>query len=60
MALKHFRRFKYAAADVDRVIKHLKLHDKVTENDIITRQAPALRQEDAARRTHPVGARGST
>ena len=37
MALKHFRRFKYAAADVDRVIKHLKLHDKVTENDIITR-----------------------
>ena len=37
MALKHFRRFKYAAADVDRVIKHLKLHKKVTANDIITR-----------------------
>ena len=37
MALKHFRRFKFTAADVDRVIKHLKLHDKVTANDIITR-----------------------
>ena len=37
MALKHFRRFKYAAADVDRVIKHLKLHKKVTADDIITR-----------------------
>ena len=35
--LKHFRRFKYSAADVDRVIKHLKLHNKVTANDIITR-----------------------
>ena len=36
-ALKHFRRFKYAAADVDRVIKHLKLHKKVTADDLITR-----------------------
>ena len=37
MPLKHFRRYKYSAADIDRVIKHLKLHGKITANDIVTR-----------------------
>ena len=37
MPLKHFRRYAYTEADVDRVIKHLKLHGKITANDIITR-----------------------
>ena len=37
MALKHFRRFKYTQADVDRVLKHLKLHNKITPNDLVTR-----------------------
>ena len=34
MALKHFRRFKYTQADV---LKHLKLHNKITPNDLVTR-----------------------
>ena len=37
MPLKFFRRYKYSAADIDRVIKHIKLHGKLTANDIITR-----------------------
>ena len=45
MPLKHFRRYKYAAADVDRVLKHLKLHTKITPNDIITRPLPKPRRK---------------
>ena len=37
MPLKHFRRYAYAEADVDRVIKHLKLHGRIGSNDIVTR-----------------------
>ena len=37
MPLKHFRKYKIVAADVDRVIKHLKLHGKIGANDIILR-----------------------
>ena len=34
---KNIRRFRIVAKDVDRVIKHIKLHGKVTKNDRITR-----------------------
>ena len=34
---KNIRRYRIVAADVDRVVKHLKLHDKVTKDDQITR-----------------------
>ena len=37
MPLKHFRKFKIVAADVDRVVKHLKLHKSIGANDIILR-----------------------
>ena len=34
---KNIRRYRIVAADVDRVVKHSKLHGKVTKNDQITR-----------------------
>ena len=37
MVLKHFRKYKFLEADVKRVLGHLKLHGKITANDIITR-----------------------
>ena len=40
MPLSHFRRHTYQAADVDRVLKHLKIHGKITQNDLITRPLP--------------------
>ena len=37
MPLPHFRRFKYSEDDVSRVLRHLKLHNRITANDIVTR-----------------------
>lgn len=37
MPAKHFRKYKITEADVDRVLKHLRLHGKITANDIVTR-----------------------
>ena len=34
---KNIRRYRIVAKDVDRVVKHIKLHGKVTKNDRITR-----------------------
>ena len=34
---KNIRRYRIVAKDVDRVLKHLKLHGKITKNDRITR-----------------------
>ena len=34
---KNIRRYKILATDVDRVVKHLKLHGKITKDDRITR-----------------------
>ena len=36
-ALTLFRKYKYTEDDIDRVLKHLKLHKKITVNDVITR-----------------------
>ena len=36
-ALTLFRKYQYTEQDVDRVLKHLKLHKKITANDVITR-----------------------
>ena len=35
--MNNIRRYRIVAADVDRVVKHIKLHGKVTKNDRITR-----------------------
>ena len=44
-ALKHFRKYKIHEDDVERVVKHLKLHKKITANDVVTRPLPKPRRK---------------
>ena len=45
MPAKFFRKFKITEDDVSRVIKHLKLHSKITANDVVTRPLPKPRRK---------------
>ena len=45
MPAKFFRKFKISEDDVSRVLKHLKLHSKITANDVVTRPLPKPRRK---------------
>ena len=45
MPAKFFRKFKISEDDVSRVLKHLKLHSKVSADDIVTRPLPKPRRK---------------